>query len=219
MRRKAAREHDKTRIRQLEQRLLVLEGALSCWQQWYWMRVAEDEPEGGESRQAAQVHSGPAVREPQRASVIDYSKWDTLDCSSDEEEQAKGDERDAAECGENAYDGYWGLEGEDQEEGKEEHDDPEEEEKDDKEEDGDFGELDNYAECYWDATMRPKKVRKKKKKDKEKRTRMEAIRLPKQSPLKEKRTQKGTMAKGRSEKRTSKGRQRTPSALNRDASR
>ena len=133
MRRKEANERDTAKIRRLEQHLEVLEGALICWQQWYRLHtskvghgVAEEE-----RRHPAQVQTRrPAARERGErecvcvcvcASVINYSRRNGLECSSDDQEH--GDETEFGD--ENACNSYWGLEGEEQE-GKNEENEEEE---------------------------------------------------------------------------------------------
>ena len=132
MRRKEARDQDKSMIRRSKHLLLVLEGALVCWQQWYWQHMCDDGNEGAEEGrkgkkeevergQTAQVLSRPAARES--ASVIDYSKLNGLECSSDDQEEDIGDICDyfldgEAHLGEENEDGEEGGEDEENEEMK-----------------------------------------------------------------------------------------------------
>ena len=108
MRRQMARNRDKTLIAQLQHRVLHLEMQLSEWWEWFQATHAETDSEYQHHQQHQQYHQvspenqhKQSVQQQQQqqqqqlqtcTSLIDYSKWDHLQSSSDEDEECSWEE-------------------------------------------------------------------------------------------------------------------------------
>ena len=111
-RRREATARGKSQIQKLMQRVEVLEGALTCWQQWYslllegnWQwptQAAREEEEEEEAEETAIAEVTPPIK--MQHSVIDYSKWDHIECDDDEDDEEEDEEPDYTE---DELDGYW----------------------------------------------------------------------------------------------------------------
>ena len=85
-RQRAAKERDKRYIQQLECEIVGLQQELHAWERW-WRGYAE--PVASPTDNIFWSYSRPSCNldeaDAARANCIDYSKWDRLECSSDEE--------------------------------------------------------------------------------------------------------------------------------------
>ena len=88
-----AKAKDKADIKMLRAKVTHLQTALKRWEEWYWQSdpwsVSLSEvvcPNASRSKDLLQVR----FEEPVQPSCIDYSKWDRMEFSSDDEEDAEG---------------------------------------------------------------------------------------------------------------------------------
>ena len=84
IRRKAARDADKLRICSLEEEVERLRNELAQWIWWSWRHTRSDVDEHG---MAGGAHEAQKTEPEQRASPIDYSRWDHIGEEEDEDEE------------------------------------------------------------------------------------------------------------------------------------
>ena len=163
MRRKSARWRDKEAIKALNHEIGFLRQQLDEWACWYraalWHRWKEDaqnqqQPRQQQQQRVANLDELKQDLEP-KVSVIDYSKWDHIEC--DDEDDEKGQEEESA-YSDDELDGYWdSYASEEAEEGKDhlmctsEEEDEEEEAKEEEDPTGTDEEEDAEEEnMYYD---------------------------------------------------------------------